>query len=97
MKTALAASDANWGRIVMAAGKALVPFDQNKLSIWFGDHQVAENGARAENYSEERASTICAEQEIDIRLRLGDGPGVASVYTCDLTHAYIDINGAYRT
>jgi len=97
VKTALAASDANWGRIVMAAGKSLIPFDQTKLAIWFGDHQVAEAGARAGNYNEATASAICAAQEIDIRVVVGDGPGSAIIYTCDLTHAYIDINGAYRT
>lgn len=97
VKTALAASDANWGRIVMAAGKALIPFDQNALSIWLGDHQVAEAGARAPNYDEATASAVCKQQEIDIRLNIGDGPGGTVVYTCDLTHAYIDINGAYRT
>jgi len=97
VKTALAASDANWGRVVMAAGKSLVPFDQNQLAIWFGDHQVAEAGARAESYDEEKASAICAQQEIDIRLSVGTGSGHSRIYTCDLTHAYIDINGAYRT
>lgn len=97
VKTALAAGDANWGRVVMAAGKAGVEFDQNDLSIWFGDHLVANSGRRSEEYSEERASQICAEKEITIRLRLGQGDGAAAVYTCDLTHAYIDINGAYRT
>ena len=97
VKTALAASDANWGRIVMAAGKALVPFDQNKLAIWFRDHQVAHAGARAPGYDEAIASQICAQPNIDIKVSIGDGPESATVYTCDLTHAYIDINGAYRT
>jgi glutamate N-acetyltransferase/amino-acid N-acetyltransferase len=81
----------------MAAGKSLVPFDQNQLAIWFGDHQVAEYGGRAIGYNEDAASAICAAQEIEIRLSVGAGPGHARVYTCDLTHAYIDINGAYRT
>jgi len=97
VKTALAASDANWGRIVMAAGKAMIPFDQNDLSIWFGDHQVAENGGRAKGYDEATASAICEQQEIAICLSVGNGSGAARIYTCDLTHAYIDINGAYRT
>ena len=97
VKTALAAGDANWGRIVMAAGKAGVPFDQERLDIWFGDHQVAASGSRAPDYDERVASAICAQSEIDIALSVGDGPGASTVYTCDLTHAYIDINGAYRT
>lgn len=97
VKTALAAGDANWGRVVMAAGKAGVDFDQSNLAIWFGDHLVASAGRRSPDYNEARASEICAEQEITIRVKLGDGDGAASVYTCDLTHAYIDINGAYRT
>ena len=97
VKTALAAGDANWGRIVMAAGKALEPLDPNRLAIWFGDLQVAENGARAADYDEARASAICAEREIDIHVDVGVGTGESVVYTCDLTHAYIDINGAYRT
>ncbi|MEM6410438.1 MAG: bifunctional glutamate N-acetyltransferase/amino-acid acetyltransferase ArgJ [Pseudomonadota bacterium] len=97
VKTALAAGDANWGRVVMAAGKAGVPFDQSLLDIWFGDHQVALGGGRAPGYSEAKASAVCASEEIQIRLRVGSGPASARVYTCDLTHAYIDINGTYRT
>ncbi|MEO1786142.1 MAG: bifunctional glutamate N-acetyltransferase/amino-acid acetyltransferase ArgJ [Pseudomonadota bacterium] len=97
VKTALAAGDANWGRIVMAIGKADVPVRQERLSIWFGDLQVADRGARAADYNEAMASAICAEPEIQIRIVLGDGPGAFTLYTCDLTHAYIDINGAYRT
>ena len=81
----------------MAAGKALIPFDQAELSIWFGDHLVAERGSRAATYDEARASEICAREEIDINVSVGQGPGHATVYTCDLTHAYININGAYRT
>ncbi|MEO0815736.1 MAG: bifunctional glutamate N-acetyltransferase/amino-acid acetyltransferase ArgJ [Pseudomonadota bacterium] len=97
VKTALAAGDANWGRIVMAVGKSGVSIDPNALAIWFGDHQVAEGGARAPDYSEETASAQCAGREIDISVDLGVGASEAVVYTCDLTHAYVDINGAYRT
>lgn len=97
VKTALAANDANWGRVVMAVGKSGEPIDMNKLSIWFGPVQVAEQGGRAEDYSEDAASAVCRKPEISIRIRVGDGPGTATVYTCDLTHAYVDINGAYRT
>lgn len=97
VKTALAASDANWGRVVMAAGHAGIAFDQDALDIWFGDHQVASRGGRSATYDEAVASAICAEPEICIRLRVGEGKGSARIFTCDLTHAYIDINGAYRT
>jgi len=68
VKTALAAGDANWGRVVMAVGKAGVPFDQEQLDIWFGDHQVAASGARAPDYDEAVASAICAAPEIDIEV-----------------------------
>lgn len=97
VKTALAAGDANWGRIVMAVGKAYEPVDPGRLAIWFGEHQVAESGARAADYDESRAGAICAAREIDIHVDVGIGSGESVVYTCDLTHAYIDINGAYRT
>ena len=97
VKTALAANDANWGRVVMAVGKSGEPIDQNQLSIWFDEVQVAAQGARAEDYDEARATAAVSKPEISIRVRVGDGPGRSRVYTCDLTHAYVDINGAYRT
>lgn len=97
VKTALAASDANWGRIVMAVGNAGVRLDLNALSIWFGPVQVAKYGARAEDYDEALASAQCAQSDIEIRISVGAGAGQFTLYTCDLTHAYIDINGAYRT
>lgn len=97
VKTALAAGDANWGRIVMAVGKSGERLEPGKLAIWFGDHQVAEDGARASDYDEATAGAHCAGREIEITVDLGIGKGEAVVYTCDLTHAYIDINGAYRT
>ena len=97
VKTALAAGDANWGRVVMAVGKSGEPIDLDQLAIWFGKTQVAEAGGRAEAYSESAAMAECAKPEINIRVRVGNGPGTKAVHTCDLTHAYIDINGAYRT
>lgn len=97
VKTALAASDANWGRIVMAVGKTDEPIDRDALSISFGDVQVAKHGMRAPSYSEEAASKICQSQEISISVDVGVGKGKAQVWTCDLTHGYVDINGAYRT
>ncbi|WP_018998295.1 bifunctional glutamate N-acetyltransferase/amino-acid acetyltransferase ArgJ [Hirschia maritima] len=97
VKTALAASDANWGRIVMAVGKTDQPVNKDKLSISFGDVEVASGGMRAANYSEDAASEICQSSEISIKVDVGVGEGIAQVWTCDLTHGYVDINGAYRT
>ncbi len=97
VKTALAASDANWGRVVMAIGKTDEPLDRDKLNIWFGDHQVAENGGRAPGYNEEIASKICAQDHIKLCAHVGIGQASATVWTCDLTHGYVEINGAYRT
>ncbi|MEL6780729.1 MAG: bifunctional glutamate N-acetyltransferase/amino-acid acetyltransferase ArgJ [Pseudomonadota bacterium] len=97
VKTALAASDANWGRIVMAVGKAMEPIDKDAMTIYFGDHLVAEGGARALGYNESTASAICAKDRLSIAIDLAVGTGMSRVVTCDLTHAYIDINGAYRT
>ena len=97
VKTAMAAGDANWGRIVMAVGKSLEPINLSQLSIWFDDVRVAEAGGRAENYSEEAASAVFAKPEFSIRVDVGVGQGTSTVYTCDLTHGYVEINGAYRT
>lgn len=97
IKTAMAAGDANWGRIVMAVGKSLEPVDPDALGIWFDEVQVAAKGGRAENYDEAAASAVFAKPEFAIRVALGAGSASATVWTCDLTHTYIDINGAYRT
>lgn len=97
IKTAMAAGDANWGRIVMAVGKSLEPVDIEALSIWFDDVQVAKHGARAPDYDEASASAVFAQREFTIRVNLGVGVHSATVWTCDLTHGYVDINGAYRT
>lgn len=97
VKTALAANDANWGRVVMAVGKSGEPIELEDLAIWFGDVQVADQGARSESYDEAAATEAVSTPDISIRVRVGPGPGHAKVYTCDLTHAYVDINGAYRT
>jgi glutamate N-acetyltransferase/amino-acid N-acetyltransferase len=98
VKTALAAGDANWGRIVMAVGNAGVEAARERLRIWFGDHLVAEQGGRAAGYSEAAAGAACAGDEVIIRVDLGVGASREIEFlTCDLTHAYIDINGAYRT
>jgi glutamate N-acetyltransferase/amino-acid N-acetyltransferase len=81
----------------MAIGKTNEPLDRDKLNIWFGDHQVAENGGRAPNYDEAIASTICAQDHIKLRAHVGIGGSSATVWTCDLTQGYVEINGAYRT
>ncbi len=97
VKTALAASDANWGRIVMAVGKAGEKADRDKLTIKIGGVIVAQNGAADENYREEQITPHMQGREIDIEVGVGVGNAAATVYTCDLTHRYIDINGSYRT
>lgn len=97
IKTAIAAGDANWGRIVMAVGKSLEPISLDDLAIWFDDVQVARNGARMPGYSEAAASAVFAQREFTIRVDVAAGDQSATVWTCDLTHGYIDINGAYRT
>lgn len=97
VKTALAANDANWGRVVMAVGKSGEPIDLDQLSIWFGAVQVAEQGGRSSDYDEAAATAMVSKPEILIKVKVGNGRGHAKVYTCDLTHGYVDINGAYRT
>ncbi len=97
VKTALAASDANWGRIVMGVGKAGEKADRDSLQIWIGDELVAENGWEAAGYSEERATEHLVKDEVSIRVDVGIADGEATVWTCDLTHRYIDINAGYRS
>lgn len=97
VKTAVAGEDANWGRVVMAVGKAGEPADRDRLAIWFGDIRVAVDGERDPGYSEEAASAVMKEDEIVIRTDLGLGTGSATVWTCDLTKEYVAINGDYRS
>ena len=97
VKTAMAAEDANWGRVVMAVGKAGEPVERDRLAIWFGDHQVARDGARAGDYSEAAATAAVSQEKIKIRVDVGVGEGRAKVWTCDLTEGYVKINGAYRS
>ena len=93
----LAAADANWGRLVMAVGKAGEPADRDKLRIWMGDEQAAENGELKDGYSEDRASEHLALDEVKLTADVGVGEFEATVWTCDLTHGYIDINASYRS
>jgi len=97
VKTAIAGEDANWGRIVMAVGKAGEPAERDLLSIWMGPHLLAESGQTSEDYTEADGAAYMKNSEIDIRVDLGLGDGRATVYSCDLTHGYIDINADYRS
>jgi glutamate N-acetyltransferase/amino-acid N-acetyltransferase len=97
VKTAIAGEDANWGRIVMAVGKSGAAADRDKLTIRFGDLVVAEQGWRAPAYDEAQASAYMKNQDLLIAVDLGLGQGARTVWTCDLTHGYIDINADYRS
>ena len=97
VKTAIAGEDANWGRVVMAVGKAGEPADRDRLAIWFGDIRVAVDGARDPAYDEAATSAYMTGQEITIRADLGLGKGKATAWTCDLTKEYVAINGDYRS
>lgn len=97
IKTAIAGEDANWGRVVMAVGKAGQPADRDRLKISFGPHVVAEKGARSPTYSEAQVSAYMKGQELEISVDLGLGEGRAVIYTCDLTHGYVAINADYRS
>ena len=97
VKTAIAGSDPNWGRVVMAIGKSGAAADRDLLSIRFGDVLVAENGWVSPSYSEADAAAHMKGQNLRISVDLGLGSGAATVWTCDLTHGYIDINADYRS
>src|SRR5476649_2866650 len=97
VKTAIAGEDANWGRVVMAVGKAGEPADRDKLSIWFGGIRVAHKGARDPDYDEAAVSAEMKKPEIYLKVALGLGKGRDRVLTCDLTKEYIAINGDYRS
>ena len=97
VKTAVAGEDANWGRVVMAVGKAGEPADRDLLSISFGGIRVAHEGERDPDYSEEAVSAYMKSDEIVIDVDLGLGRGAASIWTCDLTKEYVAINGDYRS
>lgn len=97
VKTAIAGEDANWGRVVMAVGKAGEPADRDRLSIRFGTTQVAANGLAVADYDEAPVAAHLKGDEIDIGVDLGIGSGRATIWTCDLTHGYISINADYRS
>jgi glutamate N-acetyltransferase / amino-acid N-acetyltransferase len=97
VKTALAAGDANWGRIVMAVGKAGEKADRDRLVIAIGGTRICEKGGPVPGYDEAPVARHMAGRDLHIEVDLGIGSGRATVWTCDLTHRYIDINGSYRS
>jgi glutamate N-acetyltransferase/amino-acid N-acetyltransferase len=97
VKTAIGGEDANWGRVVMAVGKAGEPAERDRLAIWFGDIRVAAKGGRDPAYDEAKVSAYMKRDVIDLTVDLGLGRGADRVLTCDLTKEYIAINGDYRS
>jgi len=97
VKTAIAGEDANWGRVVMAVGKAGEKADRDRLSISIGGVEVAKDGQVVPGYDETPVNAHMKGKDILVEVDIGLGKGKATVWTCDLTHGYIDINGSYRT
>lgn len=97
VKTAIAGGDANWGRIIMAVGKAGEPIDPDALSVAFGGTLICQHGQRVAGYDEAPVAAHLAGRDIGIAVDVGVGGGAATVWTCDLTHGYISINGDYRS
>lgn len=97
VKTAIAGGDANWGRIVMAVGKAGEEADRDALEIVLGDQTVTKNGLVVPDYNEEQSAKHVAGENIFISVDVGVGSGESTVWTCDLTHGYISINADYRS
>jgi glutamate N-acetyltransferase/amino-acid N-acetyltransferase len=97
VKTAFAGEDANWGRIVMAVGKADEPMDRSQLSVKFGDLVAAHDGLVAPTYSEAKMSAYMKRKELEVTVDVGVGRASADVWTCDLTKRYVEINGDYRS
>jgi glutamate N-acetyltransferase/amino-acid N-acetyltransferase len=97
VKTAIAGEDANWGRVVMAVGKAGEPADRDRLSIWFNGIRVAHKGERDPAYDEATVSAAMKKPEIALKVAIGLGKGRDRVMTCDLTKEYVAINGDYRS
>jgi glutamate N-acetyltransferase/amino-acid N-acetyltransferase len=97
VKTAIAGGDANWGRIVMAVGKAGEKADRDRLAIAIGGVPITENGEVRPDYDETPVNRHIAGREVKIAIDVGIGRGSFTVWSCDLTHGYIDINGSYRS
>ena len=97
VKTAIAGEDANWGRIVMAVGKSGEKADRDRLQIHIGGVKITDNGQVVDGYDEAPVAAHMKGQEIAIEVEVGVGSGTAKVWTCDLTHGYIEINADYRS
>ena len=97
VKTAIAGEDPNWGRIVMAIGKAGEAANRDQLAIWLGEILVAKDGEVAPSYREAEGAAYMKRPEIAIHADVGVGAGVATIWTCDLTQGYIAINADYRS
>ncbi|EGV38253.1 bifunctional glutamate N-acetyltransferase/amino-acid acetyltransferase ArgJ [Neisseria weaveri] len=97
VKTAFFAGDPNLGRLLAAIGYSGVPLDADKVKMWLGDVLVAENGGRADSYTEEQGQRVMNESEITVRVDLQRGRARAVIYTCDLSHEYVSINADYRS
>tara|TARA_B100000989_G_C19331100_1_gene380857 strand:- start:224 stop:649 length:426 start_codon:yes stop_codon:yes gene_type:complete len=97
VKTAIAGEDANWGRIIMAVGKSGQKADRDKIKIYIGNELVTQNGMVYKNYEEARATEHLKQSNIFLTIDVGVGNSNATVYTCDLTHKYIEINADYRS
>jgi glutamate N-acetyltransferase/amino-acid N-acetyltransferase len=97
VKTALHGRDANWGRLLAAAGRAGIAFDPDRAAISIGDVRIVENGQALGTEAEQRAQAVMQREAYGIELRLGDGPGRSSYLMCDLGHDYVDVNATYRS
>ncbi len=97
VKTAIAGEDANWGRVVMAIGKAGEPADRDLLTIAFGHHRVAQNGGAIKGFDEALVTDYLKGEKIEINVDIGLAKGISTVWTCDLTYGYIEINADYRS
>ena len=97
VKTAFAGEDPNWGRIIMAIGKSGIKIDEKKISIWFGNHLIAQNGSISDTYNESKVAKYMKNDSLVVTVDLSVGNKKASIYTCDLTHGYISINTDYRS
>ena len=97
VKTAFAGEDANWGRIVMAVGRADEPIDRDRIQVMFGPLVAARDGLISPGYDEDQMSAYMKNQELEVSVDVGKGKGSATVWTCDLTKQYVAINGDYRS
>jgi len=97
VKTAFAGEDANWGRIVMAVGRADEPVDRDSMSVKFGPHWAAQDGLISPTYSEAKMSAYMKKPELEVTIDVGMGRASSTMWTCDLTKRYVEINGDYRS